>query len=244
MQWVAMDQAKYSQRVREDGKTMTNRHYFAGSQRDERAAGRGGVIVDAPHGFLTHRPAGEFIAPHFHDVPQYQIVVEGSGRLGKHPLAPVTVHYVDSYTPYGPIVGGDDGIAFFTLRSQITACDAQYMPQSRASLVRKAGRAFSVQVEPSEGTRQIIAATEDGLGARFLVLERGESARLEPSAGGRFVIVLEGQLADGPGKFACAFQTAGEAAEDVQAGAKGAKLLVLDFGDLTAEQRPLRAPAA
>src|SRR5581483_8135533 len=180
MNWIAMADATYSRRERPDGGVQENWHYFAGSQRDARAEGRGGVIVDAPHGFLTRRPPGEYIAPHFHDVPQYQIVVGGGGRIGKHPLAPITVHYVDSYTPYGPIVGADQGIAFFTLRAQITACDAQYMPECRPNLLKKAGRAFTANVRPVEGSRDLLPPTEDGVAARALSLAAGEAASLAP----------------------------------------------------------------
>src|SRR5215207_4440094 len=60
-------------------------------------------LGDEPRVFLTRRPPGDVIAPHFHEIAQYQVVVEGKGRIGKHALEPLTVHYTDAYTPYGPI---------------------------------------------------------------------------------------------------------------------------------------------
>ena len=43
--------------------------------------------------------------------------MRGSGSLGPHPLAALTVHYAGAYSGYGPLVSGSDGLAYFTLRS-------------------------------------------------------------------------------------------------------------------------------
>src|SRR4051794_30692220 len=75
-------------------------------------------VHDGPQGFLLEIPTPQgVITPHFHRVDQFQVFVAGSGMIGKHPIAPVTVHYSDGYTPYGPIVAGPEGITFFNLRS-------------------------------------------------------------------------------------------------------------------------------
>src|SRR4051794_20420878 len=44
-----------------------------------------------PRAFLTRRPPGDVIDPHFHEIVQYQVVVEGKGSIGQHALQPVTV---------------------------------------------------------------------------------------------------------------------------------------------------------
>ena len=59
---------------------------------------------------------GARIDPHFHDIDQFQVVVDGDCRMGKKAADPVTFQYADAYTPYGPIVGAELGFAFFTLR--------------------------------------------------------------------------------------------------------------------------------
>src|SRR6202042_1761787 len=70
------------------------------------------------------------VKPHFHQADQYQVVVQGGGRLGTHDVGTVAVHYTDAWSAYGPIVAADDGIAWFTLRN---AWDpgARYMPTER-----------------------------------------------------------------------------------------------------------------
>lgn len=53
--------------------------------------------------------------------------MEGRGRIGQHALQPVTVHHTDAYTPYGPIVTSEDGMAFFTIRSRTENGGTHYM---------------------------------------------------------------------------------------------------------------------
>src|SRR5436309_1317297 len=67
--------------------------------------GSGKSLEETPQAFLVEVVLpGAVIHPHFHRVPQFQIVIAGGGRIGKHPLEPVAVHYVDAFTPYGPII--------------------------------------------------------------------------------------------------------------------------------------------
>jgi len=95
-----------------------------------------------PMAFLVEKDPGAVVHPHFHRADQYQVVVAGGGRLGRHALAGVEVHYTDAYSAYGPIVAGEDGIAWFTLRN---AWDpgARYMRDARAEL--RAARATNHQ---------------------------------------------------------------------------------------------------
>src|SRR5690242_14017160 len=74
---------------------------------------------DHPQAFLVdYTPAeGGAIQPHFHDVRQFQVVVHGEGAIGKLPISPVTFHYADAMSPYGPIVPSTDRLVFFTLRA-------------------------------------------------------------------------------------------------------------------------------
>src|SRR5271154_5227169 len=69
--------------------------------------------VEGPEAFeidYTAGPGGTVIAPHFHHVRQFQVVIEGDGaRIGKHSVPPITFHYTDPDSPYGPIVPGAGG---------------------------------------------------------------------------------------------------------------------------------------
>ena len=86
-----------------------------------------------PMAFLVEKEAAAIVRPHFHQADQYQVIVQGGGKLGVHDVATVSVHYTDSYSAYGPIVAADEGISWFTLRN---AWDpgARYMPAERQQL--------------------------------------------------------------------------------------------------------------
>ena len=76
-----------------------------------------GEIVPRPQVFLVEMRPGETILPHYHAVDQFQIFVAGSGSLVRNQAAnPVTVHYVDHHTGYGPVSAGAQGLSYFALR--------------------------------------------------------------------------------------------------------------------------------
>jgi len=203
-----------------------------------------------PMAFLVEKDPGAVVHPHFHRADQYQVVVSGGGRLGKHALDGVEVHYTDAYSAYGPIVAAEDGIAWFTLRN---AWDpgARYMTSARAEL--RAARAENH--EHREAVAGAIHALSDAALAALTevtcqpVLGPGPDGlatwhcKLPPSAelrgpdpatgGGQFWVVLAGSLAtDGSAPLppqSCAFVAPNEVAPSVQAGAGGAEALCLQF---------------
>ena len=64
-----------------------------------------------PMAFLVEKEPHAVVRPHFHQADQYQVVVQGGGRLGQHDVGSVAVHYTDAWSAYGPIVAADEGIA-------------------------------------------------------------------------------------------------------------------------------------
>src|SRR6201986_2249690 len=54
---------------------------------------------DVFQAFLVEQRAPA-VQAHFHEVDQFQIVVEGSGSLGREPVRVGAVHYTDGYTSY------------------------------------------------------------------------------------------------------------------------------------------------
>jgi hypothetical protein len=74
-----------------------------------------GVIY--PMAFLVEKEPHAVTKPHFHEADQYQVIVQGGGRLGTHGVGTVAVHYTDAWSAYGPIVAADEGISWFTLRN-------------------------------------------------------------------------------------------------------------------------------
>ena len=59
-----------------------------------------------PQGFLVTQPPGSVTPAHFHEPNQFQVFVDGSGRIGARAAPPLSVQYANGHTPYGPIVGG------------------------------------------------------------------------------------------------------------------------------------------
>jgi hypothetical protein len=207
-----------------------------------------------PMAFLVEKEPHAVVKPHFHQVDQYQVVVQGGGRLGRDSVGTVAVHYTDAWSAYGPIVADDEGIAWFTLRNSWDS-GARYMPAARDQL-RKA-RAQSLQHR--EATAPPMPVAEAGELARtnrlscVTVLEQAADGmatwryRLPAGAslsgpdphqgGGQFWIVLSGSASTGGSALlppnSCAFAAPDDARLLVAAGAGGAEMLCLQFPNRT-----------
>lgn len=209
-----------------------------------------------PQGFLVHQPPGAVTLPHFHETDQFQVVVDGAGRIGKSESRPVTVQYVNAHTPYGPVVAGDDGMIYFTLR----ACwdpGAKYMPACRDKLIRGNQRMRLVGGIVAGSDRQggansditvetLIGEEADRLAAYLLRAQAGaaHSAPDPKGSGGQYIVVVEGSMlraGEALGRLSCLFLTEDEPALDFRAGDDGLALLVLQLPRRT---RPRRAMVA
>lgn len=190
------------------------------------------------------------LPPHFHPVDQFQVVVSGGGRIGKHPLHPGSLHYADADTPYGPIVAGPDGIAFFTLR--VCPSNATHtMPQSRSLLTRRAGRARYADADTSTAlgldalsVAQVtdLLREDDGVAARLVrVPAFGAVEGLDPSSGlGQYYVVTAGGvLYDGVElpRFSCLHVAPTEPQPRMSATLAGAEVIILQFGTARSTQR-------
>jgi hypothetical protein len=196
-----------------------------------------------PQGYLVaYEEAGGTIPPHFHGVDQWQVVIDGGGRLGKHSAAPVVVHYTDGYTPYGPIVAGEDGIEFYTLRVQ-SYLGVHVMPGSRSEMARRARRALTVAAglkvgEPATATAgdpiHELVAKDDGVAAWSIRLAPAAIAMAPSPAhgGGQYHIVVNGTWAHAGEQLppkSVAFVEPGEPAVQYQAGPDGLEVVVTQF---------------
>jgi hypothetical protein len=202
-----------------------------------------------PMAFLVEKEAGAIVHPHFHQADQYQVVVQGSGKLGLHDIASVAVHYTDAFSAYGPIVAAEEGVAWFTLRN---AWDpgARYMPEHRRQL-REARAKFQhreatcgplpplsdaelAALTASSG-EAVIAETADGLGTwRYTVPPLGAVAGPLPSSGGgQFWLVSSGSASVAGGALlppqSCVFVAPEDAAAVFSAGPMGADLICMQF---------------
>ena len=154
-----------------------------------------------PHGFLVEGDPGYTIKPHFHGVDQFQVCVAGRGTLGKQELVPGVLHYADAYTPYGPIVAGDAGLSFFTLRKVAYPDGAHFVPGSKDKKKGPSGRNVVTAVDParerSNTVRHLIAEPD---GVRAVEIPAAPGARLpDPDGfgdrGGAYILVFAGAIA-------------------------------------------------
>jgi hypothetical protein len=188
-----------------------------------------------PQAFLVQMcEPGSVIPPHFHVEDEFQVVVAGSGSLGKHPLKGVAVHFAEAYTPYGPIRTGADGLTFFTLRAKADP-GAEYMPESRARMIRKARRNVAAQVPPGPSA-ELWPAHADGLGAWIVRAAAGAVAPAPRGDGRRYYLVVEGSATQGATqgatqlpRWSCIWAAAGAEAPALTAGPEGAGVVVIQF---------------
>ncbi|HUB45236.1 MAG TPA: hypothetical protein VMB73_09645 [Acetobacteraceae bacterium] len=201
-----------------------------------------------PMAFLVEKESGAVVRPHFHQADQFQVVVQGGGRLGRHDIGTVAVHYTDAWSAYGPIVAAEEGVSWFTLRNTWDP-GAKYMPGARPEL-----RAARARHQHRESTSPPMAAwstaelgrlgsvdyvtemaTPDGMASwRFRL--PGDSAATGPDPGngsGQFWLVLAGNACcDGSSLLpedSCVFVGPEDRALAVSAGPEGAELLCVQF---------------
>lgn len=215
--------------------------------------GEPGQLSQSAQAFLVVRPfAGARIEPHFHDVDQFQVIIEGDGRIGKKAVRPITFQYADAFTPYGPIVANEHGLSFFTLRN-IASGGFWAMPGNRHNMPVRAGRniegVFDVSCAlPAAGqtTReQLMEPQADGVAAVGLRLGAdAKSTGLPASDKGRFYLVCAGAIAaDGkvlPERSLIRVDP-GDPPLQLQAGRDGAQVLALQFA--APSDRPGTDPA-
>jgi len=210
-----------------------------------------------PQFILIENSPGRVIRTHYHDVDQFQIVVAGSGRFGKHKVAPFSVHFARAYTPYGPITAGSEGLAWLTIRANRDSDRAQYLPEKRENLEKVPDR-FPWQATAEacfescgeKGGLQPVTEFKDenGLGVYYTRLAPfGKAMTPSPKeSGGQFIVALRGNvILQGREREAPAMCFVGPEEESlaVAAGAQGLDLMVLHFPKV-GQLRSAAAPAS
>jgi hypothetical protein len=101
----------------------------------------------SPIAYLVEQGPRHELRAHFHEADQFQIFVNGNGRIGGHGAAPGMGHFVGPFSGYGPIVGGEEGVAYMTLRNTWDP-GAQFLPESleRIRAKRSSRREVTFQV--------------------------------------------------------------------------------------------------
>ncbi|MGH8617599.1 MAG: rubredoxin [Burkholderiales bacterium] len=166
---------------------------------------------ESPQAFMIRYDPGRVSRTHFHVSDQFQIVIGGKGKLGRHDMGLYSVHFARAYTPYGPLTAdtGPEGMTFFTLRRRSDE-GAQRLPESKAVLDQRPNRrpwqmtqAVSFETKdaaPAKGgvSIRLVEAlkNEEGLATYSLNMEPRAAAHApDPSNGdGQYILVLEGSL--------------------------------------------------
>ncbi len=201
-------------------------------------------ISKVPCAFLVGLTTpGGVIPPHFHAVDQFQVVVAGGGTIGNHELHPISVHYTDGYTPYGPLKAGPKGLYFFTLRAWTDGTSIHNMPESRNEIQGRSGREvmFETDLRPAETlhrkdvvTEQPFAPHKDGLAA--YVIRAGPKAQaVAPSpkgSGGQMCLIIGGSGLHGTKQlplWSCISLSPDDEPARLIAGLSGLEALVLQY---------------
>jgi hypothetical protein len=200
--------------------------------------------IRQPQAFLVEQEPNAIVHPHFHFVDQFQVVVDGGGRIGRHDVGPIMAHFAGACTGYGPITPGDGGLKYFTLRASADSTGAHFLPAARERMVKGPKRyVLADPILPSstealaarrDAVSETVLAEEDGLGIFMLrIPPNGRIAAPDPATGaGQSMIVAAGSiLHEGKtlDRLAALFVTADEAALEIVAGAEGGEVLVLQY---------------
>lgn len=200
-----------------------------------------------PMAFLVEQSAGSTVQAHFHAANQFQVVVAGRGTLGRHEVAPISVHYTNAFSSYGPLRAGEEGLHYVTLRNGYDP-GARYVPGAAVELRGRPRRFREATADPGPAlaTEDLAALAEssvegllppaaDGLAAWRHRLPPGARLRgPDPAAGdGQYWVVTAGSLSAGGAapmpRLSCAFVFPDDAAPETTAGPGGAEVLVLQY---------------
>ena len=213
--------------------------------------GRTNIIASSgseggPHAYLVEQSPEVTLPPHFHLTEQFQVVLAGSGMLGRsHALQPLTVHYARGKTAYGPIVAGSAGLSYLTLRPQIeyggyylsdpkTVVDRQAPKFQTTSSAVPPATTSALATAPPAPPVEMIKPDASGLAVWLSRLPAGVplSAPAHGVPADRFYVVTGGSAvlqAETLPPWSCVWMSAGKPSSHLTAGPRGAELLTLQF---------------
>jgi rubredoxin len=201
---------------------------------------------DGPMAFLAQYQPGDKSCTHFHQVDQFQVLVQGKGEMGRHAVAPYYVHFARAFTPYGPLHADEKtGWTFLTLRTRFDP-GAQRLPG--ALPVLKAATRTPWQVTTTapfaraeSGASLLDVADirdEQGLFVKSLTMAPGARITAPSPAGGdgQFLVVVKGSMMHGGTErraLTVSFVKPDEDALRIEAGPEGLEALILNFPRVT-----------
>jgi hypothetical protein len=204
--------------------------------------------ADLPHAVLAQWDPGRLSRTHFHVNDQFQVVVAGKGKLGRHELAPYSVHFSRAYTPYGPLTTADgSSLSFFVMRPHYDPA-SQRLPKemqqlnavpnrrpwqitSKADFPEQelAANASDVLLESLPGMRD-----EQGLAGYALSVKANADCNAPDSSrsGGQYLVIVKGSLLYQNKEYpalSLVFVHPHEGSFKIRAGNAGLAALILNF---------------
>jgi len=181
---------------------------------------------DGPCGHSVTQSAEHAVKPHFHEADQFQVVIDGAGHVGGHPVQVGSIHYADGFAGYGPIVAQDGGLTYLTLRSSFDTTHHR-LPYEAERAKGRRGRQHMAEVDYAAGAAGLVTlvSRDDGMGVRQQRLAPGEALAGLETPGGRYCLVMEGSSEiDGRlcSKHACLWVGQGDVCPPIVGGPEGA----------------------
>jgi rubredoxin len=214
---------------------------------------------DGPTAALNRYEGMKISNAHFHAVDQFQVIVEGSGDFGRHPVKPYYVHFSRAHTPYGPLQSNKDtGWGFIVLRSRFDG-GAQRFPWALEKLKEIPDRQpwqVTTKVDFPAQTQgvsvQDVPEIKDERGLFTQTITMGPNTRtMTPDrlgGDGQYVVVVKGSVIhEGTERRAptVMFVDRNEPPVEIRAGSQGLEAIIMNFpkpGPRIEDKAP--APAA
>lgn len=200
-----------------------------------------------PHAVLLNFDPGRVSHPHYHGVDQFQVMVKGKGKMGRHDLDGYGVHFSRANTPYGPFIADPDvGLLCFNLHADTDPdWGSHHLPKEADNLKQIQNRKpFQITGQASfadipsndKVVMQPIPGVNDDYGLAAHALTMGAKAKFtapDPATGaGQYLAVVEGSLIHDGRELkapALVFVYPKDGPYRVQAGSAGLKAFVLNF---------------
>ena len=192
--------------------------------------------------------ADQVLDAHFHIVDQFQVFIDGKGTIGRDNATVISAHYADHHTGYGPLVAGEQGLTYLTLRSK-TDAGLVFLREPRVrEKLQPTKRRHYMSAQATLSTEPVLAARESVAVEDLLEQHDGDEAiavkliRMGPGmttqapetadSGGEYVIVLNGSLElEGQSlrRYSLVFIRSSEEPPVLTAGPQGLEVMVTRF---------------
>ena len=206
------------------------------------------AVGERPQAYLVEMIPNATVTPHFHQVDQFQVLVAGSGTLGRKVVPPIALHYVDHHTAYGPIISGPFGLSYFTIRAKSDPGSIHLDDRGHKEFLKPTKKRYllaesiALSTEAVLQNRSAVAIESvfegiddsDGLGAFILRMGAGANTKgpNPETTGGQYYIVVNGSLQFEEVSYpvwSTIYASPADAPLDVCAGSYGLEVLILNF---------------